>query len=111
MAGTAASAEARALALAYVVEADVEDGRFRSVAEVARALGLSRARLSQVMRRRWAGVAAQERILGEVRSSPPRAAGPSQQDAATHFVPSSPEDLRTANVIALDVNHRVALRR
>lgn len=58
----APSAEARLLALAYAVEASVEDGRYRSVAEVARALGLSRARLSEVMRRRWAGVE-QERIL------------------------------------------------
>lgn len=59
----AATAEARLLALAYAVEAAVEDGRYRSVAEVAGALGLSRARLSQAMRRRWVGVADQERTL------------------------------------------------
>ncbi len=48
--GTPVSQEARLLTLAHVSEAAVEDGLFRSVAEVARALGLSRARLSQVMR-------------------------------------------------------------
>ena len=58
-----ASAEARALALAYVVEAAVEEGTYSSVVEVARVLGLSRARLSQVMRRRWAPVAEQEDAL------------------------------------------------
>ena len=55
--------KAQLLALAYAIEAAVEDGRYRSVAEVARVLGLSRARLSQVMRRRWAPVAEQEDAL------------------------------------------------
>jgi len=59
-----AAREARHLALAYAVEIAVEEERYRSVAEVARALGLSRARLSQVMRRRWAPVAVQEVALG-----------------------------------------------
>jgi hypothetical protein len=63
--GEVVSAEARLLALAYAVEAAVEDGRFRSVAEVAKALGLSRSRLSQVMRRRWVAVGEQECVLGE----------------------------------------------
>ncbi len=62
--GTPVPAEARLLALAYVIEAAVEDGRFRSVADVARALGLSRARLSQVVRRRWAAVGEQDYLLG-----------------------------------------------
>jgi hypothetical protein len=56
-------AEARRLALAYVVEQAVESGRYRSVAEVAAALGLSRARLSQVSRMRWASVGEQEQRL------------------------------------------------
>jgi hypothetical protein len=56
-------AEARLLAMAYVIEAAVEGGRYRSVAEVAAALGMSRARLSQVLRARWAAVGDQERIL------------------------------------------------
>jgi hypothetical protein len=60
----AASAEARLLALAYAIEAAVEDGRYRSVAGVAGAVGLSRSRLSQVMRRRWASAGEQERALG-----------------------------------------------
>ena len=63
--GIPASQEARLLALAYAIEAAVEDGRFRSVAEVARALGLSRARLSQVMRRRWVSIGEQEGWLSE----------------------------------------------
>ena len=70
-AGAQASQEARLLALAYAVEAAVEEGRFRSVAEVARALGLSRARLSQVMWRRWAPVAEQERVLGALHPGAP----------------------------------------
>jgi predicted XRE-type DNA-binding protein len=57
------SAEARLLALAYSVEAAVEDGCYRSAAEVATVLGLSRSRLSQVMRRRWAAVREQEAAL------------------------------------------------
>jgi hypothetical protein len=61
--GEVVSAEARMLALAYVIEAAVEDGRFASVAEVARALGVSRARTSQLMRARWMRVADQERAL------------------------------------------------
>ena len=61
--GTPVSAEARMLALAYAVEAAVEGDQYRSAAEVARALGLSRARLSQVMRRRWGEVGEQERVL------------------------------------------------
>jgi hypothetical protein len=40
-------------------------------AEVAAALGLSRSRLSEVMRRRWAGVGDQEGILAKVRAGPP----------------------------------------
>jgi hypothetical protein len=59
----AASPEARALALAYVIEQAVEDERYRSVAEVAAALGLSRARLSQVLRMRWVSVGEQEQRL------------------------------------------------
>ena len=60
----AASAEARLLALAYVVEQAVESGRYRSVAEVATALGLSRSRLSQILRVRWSPDAEQHRVLG-----------------------------------------------
>lgn len=59
------SAEARLLALAHVVERAVEAGRYRSVAEVATVLGLSRSPLSQVMRRRWMAVHLQESALRE----------------------------------------------
>jgi len=45
--GTPAPREARALALAYAIEAALEDGRFRSAAKIAGTLGLTRARLSQ----------------------------------------------------------------
>lgn len=57
------SAEARMLTLAYVVEQAVEDGHYRSAAEVAAALGLSRARLSQVMRARWSPILEQEAAI------------------------------------------------
>lgn len=66
----AASPEARLLALAYAVEAAVEGGRYRSLAEVAAALALSRSRLSQVMRRRWVSVEAQQQILRDRRRAP-----------------------------------------
>ncbi len=59
----AVSAEARMLALAYAVNEAVENGRYASVADVARAFGVSRARMSQVLRRRWAMVEDQERAL------------------------------------------------
>lgn len=59
------STEARLLALAYSIEAAVEDGSYRSVAEVAMVLGLSRSRLSQVMRRRWAEVRTQAAYLSD----------------------------------------------
>jgi hypothetical protein len=49
--------------MAYAIKAAVEDGLYRSVAEVAAALGLSRSRLSQVMRWRWMAVRAQESAL------------------------------------------------
>jgi hypothetical protein len=62
--GELVSPDARLLALAHRTERDVESGIFRSVAQVARALGISRARASQIMRRRWATVGEQERILG-----------------------------------------------
>ena len=57
--------------MAYVSEAAVEEGRFRSVAEVAMALGVSRARMSQVMRRRWATVGDQECVLAKRSTSSP----------------------------------------
>ena len=69
--GVAASNEARALAMAYAIELAVESGRYRSMAEVAGALGLSRSRLSQVMRWRWAPVADHDAVI----SGPPVAAG------------------------------------
>jgi hypothetical protein len=67
----APSAEARLLALAYAVEGAVEDGRYRSVAEVAKALGLSRARLSQVVRWRWTAIEEQKRVLVAPRQGRP----------------------------------------
>jgi hypothetical protein len=62
--GLTASNEARALAMAYAIEEAVERGRYASVAVVARALCISRARASQIMRRRLTTVGEQERILG-----------------------------------------------
>lgn len=54
---------ARQLALAYHVEALVDSGSVRDYAAVARALGLTRARLSQIVALRWLPVATQEAIL------------------------------------------------
>jgi len=61
--GRTPSPEARALALVYAVEAAVERGDYWSAAEVARALGVSRARFSQLMRRRWIPVKKQEAAI------------------------------------------------
>ncbi len=60
-----ASAERRArrLALAYVIERAIDDGRLRDYAHAARVLGVSRARVTQVMNLLLQPVAAQERIL------------------------------------------------
>jgi len=62
--GLVAEAEARLLVLSFVVERAVEDGRFLSVAEVADVLGLSRARLAQIMRQRRAPVVQEILLLG-----------------------------------------------
>jgi hypothetical protein len=58
------SVEARLLALAYSIESAVEDEHYESVAAVAGAFALSRARLSRVLRRRWAPVVNQETAIG-----------------------------------------------
>ncbi len=62
--GQTPSPEARALALAYAIEAALEEGRYRSPAEAARALGVTRARMSQLMKRRWVPVEVQEAVIG-----------------------------------------------
>jgi hypothetical protein len=59
----APSAEAQFLALAYVVEQSVEDGQYRSVAELARAFGVTRGRMSQLTKWRWSPIGQQERFL------------------------------------------------
>lgn len=63
--GTPPSPEARALAVAYAIESAIEEGRYRSAAEVARVLGVTRARMSKVLGERWAPVEVQERVLGQ----------------------------------------------
>ena len=61
------SRAARMLALAYRVERLLEAGQIESYAEAARALGLTRARLSQVMSLLLLAPEVQERLLaGEV---------------------------------------------
>ena len=61
------SRAARMLALAYRIERLVETGQIESYAETARALGLTRARLSQVMSVLLLAPEVQERLLaGEV---------------------------------------------
>lgn len=54
---------ARQLALAYHVEDLIESGQVRDYAHVARSLGLTRARLSQIVALRYLPVAIQESIL------------------------------------------------
>ena len=51
------------LALAHLVERKVETGEFRDYAEAARALGISRARMTQVMNLLVLSPKVQERIL------------------------------------------------
>ena len=54
---------ARLLALAHDIEARIEAGEYRDYAEVARAHGLSRARLTQVMNLLLLAPAIQEELL------------------------------------------------
>jgi len=58
-----AERRARQLALAYAIERAIEAGEFRSYGEVARALGISQARVSQVMGLLLLPPAVQERVL------------------------------------------------
>lgn len=51
------------LAMAYALETANEEEQYPSAADGARPLGVTRARMSQLMRRRWAPVAEQDRIL------------------------------------------------
>lgn len=64
------SPAARTLALAHHVERLVEAGEIDSYAEAARALGLTRARLTQVMNLLLLAPEVQERVLtGELRAT------------------------------------------
>ena len=57
------SPTARSLALAHYIEAAVESGVYRSAAEVAAALGVTRARVSQISMLLRLDPSTQERIL------------------------------------------------
>jgi len=57
------SSTARQLALAYWIEQRIEEGRLRDLAEAARLLGVSRARMTQIANLRLLPVAVQEEIL------------------------------------------------
>jgi predicted XRE-type DNA-binding protein len=54
---------ARLLALAHRWQRLIDQGQVESQAEIARVMGLSRARVSQVMELRWLAPAVQEAIL------------------------------------------------
>jgi predicted XRE-type DNA-binding protein len=58
-----AERKARQLALAYAIERAIEAGEFRSYGEVARALGITQPRVSQVMALMLLPPALQERVL------------------------------------------------
>lgn len=58
-----ASATARSLALAHYIEEAVESGSYRSAAEVAAALGVTRARISQITQLLHLDPSTQEQIL------------------------------------------------
>ena len=58
-----AERKARQLALAYRIERAIEAGEFRSYGEVARALGITQPRVSQVMAMLMLPAAVQERLL------------------------------------------------
>jgi hypothetical protein len=64
------SPAARMLALAHHVEHLVEDGELDSYADAARALGLTRARLTQIMKLLLLAPEVQERVMtGELRAT------------------------------------------
>ena len=54
---------ARQLALAYYIEQLIESGELKNYSTAAKMLGLSRARLSQVVNLRFLPIATQEEIL------------------------------------------------
>ena len=58
-----ASPKARQLALAYWIDREIEAGHVRNYAEVARFLGLSRARLTHIMNLTLLPISEQEELL------------------------------------------------
>ena len=77
-----ADRRARRLALAYRIERAIEAGEFRSYGEVARALGITQPRVSQVMGLLLLPSAVQERVLlGEAGIRGLVAAGEAEWDA------------------------------
>ncbi len=77
---------ARQLALAYYIERQVESGELESYAEAARLLGMSRARISQVMNLLTLSPGIQEAILtGRIRASERELRLVSREDIWTHL--------------------------
>lgn len=70
---TAPSRLARMLALAHHIERLVEAGELAGYAEAARALGVTRARMTQVMNLLWLAPKLQERVLADESSGTERA--------------------------------------
>jgi hypothetical protein len=58
-----AARKARNLALAYHIDSLIRSGEVENLAAVARMCGVSRARVSQVMKLRWATRSEAERVL------------------------------------------------
>ena len=62
------SAVAQRLALAHFIDRSIENGLIGDYAEAARRLGITRARMTQIMNLRWLPVEMQDGILlGELR--------------------------------------------
>ena len=64
---------ARMLALAYWAEARIEDGTYESYADVARAIGVTRARMTQIAQLRYLSPRIQDSFLRNERTASERA--------------------------------------
>ena len=64
---------ARMLALAYWAEARIEDGTYENYAELARALGITRARMTQIAQLRYLSPRIQDSFLSNERTASERA--------------------------------------
>lgn len=63
---------AQRLALAYAIERAIESGRVKNLAEVSRRLGITRARVTQLMALLFVAAPLQDNLLSDRRSQPER---------------------------------------